>query len=163
MPPAKRSLADSDSDSQPDAERPAKNAKMSSSTTDASKTRTDIKTKFLETPFEGAYEYVCFEPPDWSKEDGDEDDEDDSEEEDEDEEEEKSKDKMFDKPAKDHPGYKHVFTKATLELLSDNCKEAVQRDPDMFGMYVYNDFVNYAVLDLIEELVGRNLHTGLVT
>ena len=63
---------------------------------------------------------------------------------------------MFDKPAKDHPDHKHIFTKATLELLSDNVKETAQRDPDNFGMYVYNDFFNYAVLDLIEELVSHN-------
>lgn len=154
MPRAKRPLADSDPNSQPAPKRPAKNAKASSaSTSDASKTRTDIKTKFLQTPFDGKYEYVCFDPPSWANEDDGESDE---EEEDSGDEsnENNGKDKMFNKPAKDHSGHKYIFMKATLELLSDNCRETTQRDPDNFDMYVYNDFLNYAVLDLVEELVG---------
>ncbi|KAI5360710.1 hypothetical protein Slin15195_G086260 [Septoria linicola] len=107
----------------------------------------DIKAKFDQQPFEGKYEYICLDQPPWARERDDEDDDDDENEEPLD-----SGEKLFEKPASEHPDHKWILMRESLELLSDNCKETMQRDPDNFGMYVYNDYFWYAVIDLIERL-----------
>ena len=61
------------------------------------------------------------------------------------------------KPAADHPTWKWILMKESLDLLNENCREAVQRDPDNFNLHVYTDYWNYGVLDLVDNLVsGRH-------
>lgn len=39
--------------------------------------------------------------------------------------------------------------------------KADNRNPDAFDMYIYNDFFNYAILDLIDGALGK-LHARIV-
>ena len=49
--------------------------------------------------------------------------------------------------------------KESLDLLNENCRETVQRDPDNFNLHVYTDYWNYGVLDLVDNLV-RGFQSG---
>ncbi|KLO16786.1 hypothetical protein SCHPADRAFT_901278 [Schizopora paradoxa] len=59
----------------------------------------------------------------------------------------------------------HAFTpagdpmhEATLEKLQKLLEKASNRDPDAFGMYIYNDFFGYALLDLVDKTLST-IHT----
>lgn len=43
--------------------------------------------------------------------------------------------------------------KDTYELLVDLMEQAPKRDPGLHGMYIYNDFFGYAMLELVDELL----------
>ncbi|KAK9780694.1 hypothetical protein SCAR479_01880 [Seiridium cardinale] len=60
------------------------------------------------------------------------------------------------KPASEFPGYKWIGMNETQRLSNEYRIQATYTDPDMFGMYIYNDFYGYGVLECIQNaLMGR--------
>ncbi|PIA97887.1 hypothetical protein CB0940_05936 [Cercospora beticola] len=109
----------------------------------------DFISKFNAQAFTGPYEYLCVDPPEWA-------DEDDEDNEDEDSGIESdgsdSEEDFFKEPAADHPTHKWILMREGLDLLVQNCHEAMQRNPDNYGMHVFSDYWAYAIIDLIETL-----------
>lgn len=113
-----------------------------------------------------AYEYICVCKLPWvgnsnDEEDEDEEDEDEEEEEDEDEAGEKTKNPECDagvtclcfKLAAEHPEHRWIITKAGLHKFLAQRVMTDLRCPDMFNMYIYNDFHGYGVLEVFENLL----------
>ncbi|CAK1359794.1 unnamed protein product [Cercospora beticola] len=116
----------------------------------------DFISKFNAQAFTGPYEYLCVDPPEWA-------DEDDEDNEDEDSGIESdgsdSEEDFFKEPAADHPTHKWILMREGLDLLVQNCHEAMQRNPDNYGMHVFSDYWAYAIIDLIETLILSALFT----
>lgn len=99
--------------------------------------------------------------PFWCKSNGEDDESEDDESEDDEGEDDESKDdgktsddgKLFPKPASEYPEHKWVCLWATWEKLLDTMRYADHRNPDSFGMYIYNDFHWYGIAELVENLV----------
>lgn len=67
---------------------------------------------------------------------------------------------LCDKPSTDHPDHPFIISRAGNHkyftariLLSLRC-------PDMFDMYVYNDFESYGVMEVVENLVTDWIEAG---
>lgn len=54
-------------------------------------------------------------------------------------------------PAVNHPNEKWIFTNAGFSKWMALRQQTTVRDPDNFGMYVYNDFFGYSLMELIEN------------
>ncbi|KAK2761677.1 hypothetical protein FQN54_001505 [Arachnomyces sp. PD_36] len=113
---------------------------------------------YIEKDADKAFSFVCFCPP------GDDDDDDDDE--DEDEESGSSKDAV-DKPkvrcddgkkclchkaAADHPEHAWAATEAGLRKVHNTHIHATLREPDLFDLYIYNDFHSYGIVEVIQNL-----------
>ncbi|KAK6063572.1 hypothetical protein SCUP515_12328 [Seiridium cupressi] len=60
------------------------------------------------------------------------------------------------KPESEFPGYKWIGMNETQRLSNEYRIHATYTNPDMFGMYIYNDFYGYGVLECIQNaLMGR--------
>lgn len=131
MPRAKRPLAEVDPNEQtqavPEGGKPKKQ-------------RVSAKAQFEQSSFEGKYEYACIGKPPWA------------EEIDDDVDGEKSK-LVWKKPASEHPEWKWVMLRESFDLLDTAHKDTDHRDPDVFGMYIYNDFLGYGIIEVLENMV----------
>ncbi|OIW26346.1 hypothetical protein CONLIGDRAFT_469830 [Coniochaeta ligniaria NRRL 30616] len=113
---------------------------------------------------EKPYEYICMCRAPWNA--GDSDDEEDEEDEDDDDDEEedeteKTKKPACDggktclcrKPAAEHPDHPWIITNAGFLKFHAQRTMMDLRDPDMWAMYIYNDFHAYGVLEVFENLL----------
>ncbi|KAF3030905.1 hypothetical protein E8E15_011326 [Penicillium rubens] len=104
-----------------------------------------------------AFSYICLGRAPWKT--GYKDESEDEDEEDEEFIEQKKKDDAEAddattlKPASEHPGEKWIFTSAGMAKWTALERGTTVRDPDNFGMYVYNDFFGYAVMELVENIL----------
>lgn len=98
------------------------------------------------------HEYICVESPYWCTADVDDENEDDEDE--EDDGEQRNKVEMFPKPAEEHPEWKWIMMWQSWTSLTDYMTRASYTDPDLFDMYIYNDFHWYGLAELIENLVS---------
>jgi hypothetical protein len=57
-------------------------------------------------------------------------------------------------PAENHPEWKWVILWEGFKNLGDYKRRSKYCDPDGFGMYIYNDFAWYGLMELLENLVG---------
>ena len=58
------------------------------------------------------------------------------------------------KPADESPGHVWVFTREGYSLSDHWYDEQMKRDQDAFGMYIYNDFSGYGVMEVMENQVN---------
>ncbi|CDM26750.1 hypothetical protein DTO013E5_7047 [Penicillium roqueforti] len=105
-----------------------------------------------------AFSYICLGRAPWKTESTDDESEDEDEEDEELIEQKKKDDAEADKatalePASEHPREKWIFTNAGIAKWITLQQGTIARDPDNFGMYVYNDFLGYAVMELVENLL----------
>jgi hypothetical protein len=115
------------------------------------------------------YEYICICAVPWDRSEDDDDDEEESDEEDDDEEDDaegngttkKPKKSACDggetcicqKPAAEHPDHKFILTRAGFYNFLTQRTMTQLRCPDLFGMYIYNDYFGYGILEVLENLV----------
>ncbi|KXT04553.1 hypothetical protein AC578_8733 [Pseudocercospora eumusae] len=134
MPRPKRPLAELDPNEQ----------RVSSSTApeDAKpkRQRTNAKTQFEQSAFTGKYEYACIGRPPWAGHH------------DEDADDEESK-VVWKKSASEHPRWKWIMLRESFDLLDAAYKDTDNRDPDTFGMYIYNDFLGYGIIEILENML----------
>ena len=64
------------------------------------------------------------------------------------------KEKMFPKPAIEHPAYKWVMLWQSWTMLLHWNTRSDYTNPDYFDMYIYNDFHWYGLAELIENMVS---------
>ncbi|CAG8908551.1 unnamed protein product [Penicillium egyptiacum] len=107
-----------------------------------------------------AFSYICLGRTPWNNKEHESEDE-----EDEESIEQKKKDDAADdattlEPASEHPGEKWIFTEAGVAKWIALNRSTDVRNPDNFGMYVYNDFFGYAVMELVENLVDFDEAAG---
>ena len=57
------------------------------------------------------------------------------------------------KAADDHPEHKWIVTKKGFELMQEWMDQADKRCPDLFDMYIFNDFYGYEISEVIENMV----------
>ena len=57
------------------------------------------------------------------------------------------------KAADDHPEHQWIVTKKGFELMQDWMDQADRRCPDLFDMYIFNDFHGYGICEVIENMV----------
>jgi hypothetical protein len=57
-------------------------------------------------------------------------------------------------PAREHPEWKWVILWEGYKNFSDYRRRSKYCNPDVFGMYIYNDFAWYGLMELLENLVG---------
>lgn len=137
MPRTKRPLAELDPNEQRMPSSAAQDPKPK-------RQRTNAKTQFEQSTFTGKYEYACIGRPPWA-EDHDEDDDD-----------EESK-LVWKKSASEHPAWKWIMLRESFDLLDAAYKDTDNRDPDTFGMYVYNDYLGYGIIEILENMVRLDL------
>ena len=110
----------------------------------------------------------CLDRPHWGREINHEDD--DEAEEDDDEAEEDDDDsswkqssgpKMWSKPAAEHPEWKWIMMWKSWQLLCDYSVRARYTLPDCFGMYIFNDFHGYGMIELAENAVSATAQHSL--
>ncbi|KGO70923.1 hypothetical protein PITC_066040 [Penicillium italicum] len=105
-----------------------------------------------------AFTYVCLGRAPWKTEDIEQESENEDEEDEESIEQKKKDDAEADdatalEPASEHPGEKWIFSNAGVAKWIALNQGTLVRDPDNFGMYVYNDFFGYAIMELVENLL----------
>ncbi|KAK6430393.1 hypothetical protein LTR95_013449 [Oleoguttula sp. CCFEE 5521] len=61
--------------------------------------------------------------------------------------------KMFKRPAADHPEWQWVMMWRSWTICCDYMRQADYRNPDLFGMYIYNDWHGWGLNELIENLL----------
>ncbi|KAJ9297984.1 hypothetical protein DTO271G3_4205 [Paecilomyces variotii] len=88
------------------------------------------------------------------------DDDDDTDEGDEDEDEgnehpscDHGKTCLCTKPSKDHPDHPYTFSVGGIQKYNTIATMCSLRDPDMFDMYIYNDFAGYGLLEMVGNLL----------
>lgn len=113
---------------------------------------------FVAKDRDAAFSFICFCPP------GDDDDEEGtpllSEDESEDNEDagkpktpcDNGKTCLCHKPAADHPEHPWTATEAGLRKLSNLHVHASIRLPDLFDLYIYNDFHGYGMVEVVQNL-----------
>ncbi|EME85543.1 uncharacterized protein MYCFIDRAFT_193826 [Pseudocercospora fijiensis CIRAD86] len=102
--------------------------------------RTNAKTQFERSTFTGKYEYACIGRPPWAEDDA------------EDGKDEESK-LVWKKSASEHPNWKWIMLRESFDLLDAAYQDTDNRDPDTFGMYVYNDFLGYGIIEVLENMM----------
>lgn len=65
----------------------------------------------------------------------------------------KPKDSLWKKPASEHPEWPWVMMWQSWTIRCDWNRFMTYRDPDNFGMYIYNDWFGYGIQELQENLV----------
>ena len=105
------------------------------------------------------YEYYCLTRPFFDFENENED-KDEDEQLDEDEIEDRynelltsTKDSVATKPAADHPDHKWISMWQAWKKYCYLKRHALYTNPDMFGMYIYNDFHGYGIQELVQNTV----------
>jgi hypothetical protein len=116
---------------------------------------------------EKAYSYVCICTAPFARDDDDDDeDEDEDEDEEEEGEEEEGEEEeppkqrcdggrtcLCDKPASEHPDHPwQILQAGKLKWLMQRSMCDI-RDPDGFGMYIYNDWSAWGALEVLENLI----------
>ncbi|KAI0003598.1 hypothetical protein F4779DRAFT_92148 [Xylariaceae sp. FL0662B] len=56
-------------------------------------------------------------------------------------------------PAAQHPGYRWICMWETWKMYCDLKRRATYTDPDLFNMWIYNDFHGYGLQELIESVL----------
>ncbi|RYP93357.1 hypothetical protein DL770_000546 [Monosporascus sp. CRB-9-2] len=163
MPP-KRQLADSNTNTQ---SGPARGRKQSKKTAGPAEDNASATTSGSGGGQEGnrddddlenrpPYEYYCLTRPFFDFENENED-KDEDEQLDEDEIEDRynelvtSKDSVATKPAADHPDHKWISMWQAWKKYCHLKRHALYTNPDMFGMYIYNDFHGYGIQELVQN------------
>lgn len=108
--------------------------------------RVSAKAQFEQSSFEGQYEYACIGKPSWAEEN----------DEDRDGDGEQSR-LVWRKPSSEHPEWKWVMLRESFDLLDAAHKDVDKRDPDVFGMYIYNDFLGYGIIEVLENMVRLSI------
>lgn len=139
----------------PNEQRPAK--RVNNANSKPKRERTDAKTQFSQRAFEGQYSYICIDRPLWGREDAD-----DPELEHDELPEDEESDRLWQKPAAEHPEWKWVLLKESFEMLNEWCRLAQYCDPDSFGMYVFNDFHGYGLIEILENAVSNYTYLAIV-
>lgn len=57
------------------------------------------------------------------------------------------------KPADEHPEHTWILTKTGFELVLTWQQDQMKREPDAFGMYVYNDFAAYGLREVMDNML----------
>jgi hypothetical protein len=123
---------------------------------------TEYRTMMTHNP-ESAWELVCQCRPiagsDDEDEDEDEDDEDDNEEDGEGEPKktdrplcDNGKTCLCTKPSKDHPDHPYTLSLGGIQKFRTTAIMCSLRDPDLFEMYIYNDFYGYGLVEVLGNL-----------
>ncbi|CAI7604323.1 unnamed protein product [Penicillium discolor] len=104
-----------------------------------------------------AFTYICLGRAPWNPKHNKDESEDEDEEDEESIEQKKKDDAEADdtttlEPASEHPGEKWIFTNAGMAKWIALKESTIVRDPDIFGMYICNDFFGYAIMELVENL-----------
>lgn len=101
------------------------------------------------------YEYICMKRPqhDWETENNTAEEAMDEEELEEKIEAEEAEYK-HDQPASERPDHKWIIMRKGWMKLCDASQQGTFRCPDMFNMYVYNDFEGYGQLEVIENAIA---------
>ncbi|RYP21690.1 hypothetical protein DL767_009206 [Monosporascus sp. MG133] len=163
MPP-KRQLADSNANTQ---SGPARGRKQSKKTAEPAEDNASATASGSGGGQEGnrgdddlenrpPYEYYCLTRPFFDFENENED-KDEDEQLDEDEIEDRynelvtSKDGVVTKPAADHPDHKWISMWQAWKKYCYLKRHALYTNPDMFGMYIYNDFHGYGIQELVQN------------
>ncbi|USW56738.1 hypothetical protein Slin15195_G100570 [Septoria linicola] len=60
---------------------------------------------------------------------------------------------VFMKPASEHPRCKWIMLHESFDLLDAAYKATDHRDPDSFDMYIYNDFLGYDIIEILENML----------
>ncbi|KXT18473.1 hypothetical protein AC579_2240 [Pseudocercospora musae] len=102
--------------------------------------RTNARTQFEQSTFTGKYEYACMGRPPWAK----------GHDEGDDAEESKV---VWKKSASEHPHWKWIMLRESFDLLDAAYKDTDNRDPDIFGMYIYNDYLGYGIIEILENMI----------
>ena len=76
-----------------------------------------------------------------------------SDDEDEEEPEDESESSMFNKLAANHPEWPYTIMAESWRRLCDWTRRSSYCNPDLFSMYIYNDFHGYGILELLDNLI----------
>lgn len=64
------------------------------------------------------------------------------------------------KPCSENPDHPYIISRAGKHKYNTASIMLTLRCPDMFGMYVYNDFESYGVMEVVENLVTDWIEAG---
>ena len=121
---------------------------------------TEYRTMMLNNPA-AAWEFVCQCRPIIGSDDDNDDYDDDDEEEGEGEPKntdrlppcDNGKTCLCTKSSKDHPGHPYTLSLGGMQKFRMIATLSSLRDPDMFDMYIYNDFAGYGLLEVVGNLL----------
>ncbi|KAJ9354207.1 hypothetical protein DTO027B9_4833 [Paecilomyces variotii] len=120
---------------------------------------TEYRKKMMHDPA-GAWEFVCRCRPVVGSDDDNEDEDEDDEDEDDDDDEgdglpscDRGKTCLCRKPSKDHPDHPYIYSLGGIQKFNTIATMCSLRDPDLFGMYIYNDFAGYGLLEMVGNLL----------
>lgn len=113
--------------------------------------------EYLTKKADTAFSFICFCPPHHLKDDDDDEDEDEEEGESDEEDTKYRCDNgetcLCAKPAAEHPEHPWAITNAGVRKLSDIHVHVSIRCPDLFDLYLYNDFAGYGLIEVLQNLV----------
>ena len=69
---------------------------------------------------------------------------------------------MFKKSPSEHPDWKWVMMWESWKNFCEYNKRADYTHPDLFHMYIYNDFHAYGLQELIENMVSLSASVSIV-
>lgn len=58
------------------------------------------------------------------------------------------------KPLSEHPEWPWRVSKPARKMAAKYAQDVDKRDPDIFGMYIYNDYHGYGTVEVIENMVS---------
>ena len=64
-------------------------------------------------------------------------------------------DGVYGKPASQHLDHKYIMLRATQDLLEKWHRETDFRNPDIFGMYTFNDHFGYGIIEVVENAIKK--------
>lgn len=172
--PRKRAAADSNTSSSKSqkstaTQSPNRSTKPRSKRCSAVSVSANLEKSYEEHCDYNAYRCLCQGRVDGKFDNDDEDDDDDEDEDDEDEDESEGEENdatrsskakcdggktcICQKPAAEHPDHPLTITVAGWEKFAHQMIHTNLRIPGNFGMYIFNDFAGYGVLEILQNLV----------